>query len=198
MLQRVGNQVSEQLLERYFTDGCASAFIDRMLHADCMTRIGDDDLPTTDHLSMAHSLELRSPFLDRRLAEIAMRIPAPMKLKHRRLKYVTRRLAERYLPRSLIYRPKKGFGFPLALWFRGPLRSLMQHVIDQSRMVEEGYFSREAMQKLLDEHCAGTDDHNYRLWLLLNAELFWRHFMDGHSVAELESWIDARRGGSGA
>ncbi len=197
MLEKVGNLVSEELLERYFSDGCASAFIDRMLHADVMTRIGDDDLPTTDHLSMAHSLELRSPFLDRRLAEIAMRIPAPLKLKRRRLKYMTRRLAERYLPRSLIYRPKKGFGFPLALWFRGPLKGLMQQVIDHSRMVEEGYFLRDAMQSLLDEHCAGANDHNYRLWLLLNVELFWRHFIDGDSVADLESWVDSGRDRSG-
>jgi asparagine synthase (glutamine-hydrolysing) len=164
-LQQVGTLVSERLLEEFFTDGCAQQFIDRMLHADLMTRIADNDLLTTDRLSMAHRLELRSPFLDRRVAAVAMRIPAEMKLKRRRLKYMTRRLAERYLPHKLIYRPKKGFGFPLALWFRGPLKGVMQRAIDSSRMVEAGYFRRHEMQRLLDEHCSGVEDHNYRLWL---------------------------------
>ena len=113
---------SEQLLAQYFEDGSAKAFIDKMLHADCQTRLTENQLPTVDKMSMAHSLELRSPFLDRRVAEFAMRIPAELKLKQRRLKYVTRTLAARYLPRSIIDRPKKGFGFPLALWLRGPLR----------------------------------------------------------------------------
>ena len=75
-----------------------------------------------------------------------MRIPAAMKLRHGRLKYVTRRLAERYLPRALIHRPKKGFGFPLALWLRGPLRAMMQRSIDDSRLVQEGLFRREELQ----------------------------------------------------
>ena len=192
-LQQVGTLVSERLLEEFFTDGCAQQFIDRMLHADLMTRIADNDLLTTDRLSMAHRLELRSPFLDRRVAAVAMRIPAEMKLKRRRLKYMTRRLAERYLPHKLIYRPKKGFGFPLALWFRGPLKGVMQRAIDSSRMVEAGYFRRHEMQRLLDEHCSGVEDHNYRLWLLLNIEVFWRHFVDGETVSDLEGWIDSSR-----
>jgi asparagine synthase (glutamine-hydrolysing) len=192
-LGQVGSLVSEQLLQEFFSDGCASNFVDRMMHADLMTRIADNDLLTTDRLSMAHRLELRSPFLDRRVADIAMKIPQEMRLRKWRLKYMTRRLAERYLPRKLIYRPKKGFGFPLALWFRGPLQKVMQRAIDSSRLVEAGYFRRSAMQDLLDEHCAGVQDHNYRLWLLLNIEVFWRHFIDGDSTSDLEDWIDSSR-----
>jgi asparagine synthase (glutamine-hydrolysing) len=194
-LSKVGTLISEQLLDEYFSDGSAHDFVDRMMHADLMTRIADNDLLTTDRLSMAHRLELRSPFLDRRVANVAMKIPGALRLKKWRLKYMTRRLAERYLPRKLIYRPKKGFGFPLALWFRGPLHNVMQRVIDSSHMVEAGYFRRSAMQDLFNEHCAGVQDHNYRLWLLLNIEVFWRHFVEGVSVADLELWIDGTRGG---
>ena len=187
--RKVGSAVSEQLLKQYFDDGSAQSFLDKMLHADCMTRLADHQLPIVDKMSMAHSLELRNPFLDRRVFEFASRIPAALKLKSRRLKYFTRKLSERYLPRELIYRPKQGFGFPLALWLRGDLRDMMYGFISESRLADEGIFDRDAMRHLADEHVAGTVDHNYRLWMLFNIEVFYRHFFDGTSVADLETWI---------
>ena len=185
---------SELLLREYFDDGCAHAFVDKMLHVDCRTRLTENQLPTVDHMSMAHSLELRSPFLDRRVAEFAMRIPAGLKLRKGRIKYVTRQLAARYLPDSIVNRPKKGFGFPLALWLRGPLRGLMQRVIRESRFVQAGLFRADALQRMHDEHTAGRVDHNYRLWMIFNLEIFWRHYLGGESVHDLEQWVgDARR-----
>jgi asparagine synthase (glutamine-hydrolysing) len=184
-----GTLVSEELLRQFFEDGSAKHALDRMLHADCMTRLSENQLPITDRMSMAHGLELRSPFVDRRVAEFAMRIPAAMKLRHRTLKYVTRRLAERYLPRALVNRPKKGFGFPLALWLRGPLRRMMQRTIDDSRLVQEGLFRREELQRMHDEHAAGRVDHNYRLWMAFNLEVFWRHFLDREPVGRVEEWV---------
>jgi len=189
----VGRTNSEGLLAEYFTDGCAEAFVDRMLHADCMTRLPGHLLPIVDRMSMAHSLEVRSPFLDRRVVEFAMRIPAPWKMKSRRLKYVPRRLGERYLSRKLLYRKKQGFGFPLARWFRGELRGLMQRTVSESRLVEAGVFQREAMERILNEHLEGSVDHNYRLWLLFTLELWHRHFIGSESVAELEEWVDRAR-----
>jgi asparagine synthase (glutamine-hydrolysing) len=188
---RIGTVTSERLLEQYFDDGSASAFVDRMLHADCMTRLSDGQLPITDKMSMAHSLELRSPFLDRRVAEFAMRIPAQMKLKKGRVKYLTRRLAERYLPHQLVYRRKQGFGFPLALWLRGRLRPLLRRVIEESRLAEAGVFRTDEMMRLAQEHWSGENDHNYRLWMLFNLEMFWRHFIDGVGVDKLEEWIES-------
>ena len=186
-------RVSEELLRRYFEDGCAVEFIDRMLHADCQTRLTENQLPIVDKLSMAHSLELRSPFLDRRVAEFAMRIPARLKMKQGHLKYVTRRLAARYLPRSIVRRPKKGFGFPLALWLRGPLRQLMRRTIDESRLVELGILRHDTLQRLHDEHVAGRFDHNYRLWMIFNIEVFWRHYIAGESVESLQEWVRCSR-----
>jgi asparagine synthase (glutamine-hydrolysing) len=189
----IERSVSEHLLRRYFEDGSASDPLDCILHADCSTRLTENQLPIVDRMSMAHSLELRSPFLDRRVAEFAMRIPAALKLKRGRLKYVTREVARRYLPKSIVDRPKKGFGFPLAKWLQGPLAGLMQSVIDESRFVERGLFRREVLQELQDEHVGGRKDHNYRLWMIFNLEMFLRHYMDGESVGALEEWIRDRR-----
>ena len=186
---RIGGSMSERLLEEFFTDGSASAFVDRMLHADCMTRLADHQLPIVDKMSMAHSLEIRSPFLDRRVAEFAMRIPAHLKLKHRRIKYLTRTLAERYLPHGLVHRPKQGFGFPLALWLRGSLRPLLERVVRESRLAQEGIFRGAEMERLAREHCDGGTDHNYRLWMIFNLEMFWRHYIEGVPVESLEGWI---------
>jgi asparagine synthase (glutamine-hydrolysing) len=147
-----------------------------MLHADCMTRLADHLLPIVDRMSMAHSLEARAPFLDRRVVEFAMRIPAEWKLKRRRLKYVARQLGERHLPYELVHRKKQGFGFPLALWFRGRLRPLIQRVVSDSRLV--------------DEHDDGAIDHNSRLWLLFRVELWYRHYIDREPVEALERWVD--------
>jgi asparagine synthase (glutamine-hydrolysing) len=184
---------SEQMLRRYFDDGSAHAFLDKMLHVDCQTRLTDNQLPIVDRMSMAHSLELRSPFLDRRVAEFAMRIPANLKIRKGRIKHITRELASRYLPEAIVNRPKKGFGFPLALWLRGPLRGLMQRTIDESRLVETGLFRREALQRLQDEHSSGRTDHNYRLWMIFNLEVFWRHYIEGETVSALEDWISHGR-----
>ncbi len=181
---------SEQLMRRFFDDGCASDFVDKMLHVDCQTRLTENQLPTVDRMSMAHSLELRSPFLDRRVAEFAMRIPAALKLKNGQIKYVTRKLAARFLPDNIVNRPKKGFGFPLALWLRGPLQGLMQRTISESRLVDAGLFRREALQRMQDEHVASRMDHNYRLWMIFNLEIFWRHNFDGEDIASLEQWVD--------
>ena len=188
-----GDLVSEQLLRRYFEDGCAEQSLDRMLHADCMTRLSENQLPITDacRWRIAWSCAARSWTAASPSSRCAS--PPGMKMKHRRLKYVTRRLAERYLPRAIVRRPKKGFGFPLALWLRGPLRPMMQRTIDDSRLVQPGILRREELQRMHDEHVAGRVDHNYRLWMIFNLEVFWRHFLDRESVESLQEWVRCSR-----
>ena len=114
----------------------------------------------------------------------------PLQLKKRRLKYIPRKLGERYLSKELLYREKQGFGFPLALWLRGKLRPLIQQVVDESMLVEAGIFRRESMQRLVDEHVHGGVDHNFRLWMLFNLELFYRHYIEDQTVESLDAWVD--------
>jgi len=126
-----------------------------------------------------------------------MRLPAELKMKHRKIKYFTRKLGERYLDRELLYREKQGFGFPLALWFRGELRALLEHLVAESQLVKAGVFRREEMHRLVREHVDGRIDHNYRLWMLYTLELWYRYFILLEPVEALESWVErARRGGS--
>jgi asparagine synthase (glutamine-hydrolysing) len=145
-------------------------------------------------MSMAFSLEARNPFLDRRVAEFAMRIPASWQMKNRRIKYILRRLGERSLSKELLWRKKQGFGFPLALWFRSELRPMIENVAQESRLAEAGIFRREEIRRLVDEHLGGDINHDFRLWLIFNLEIWYRHFFDKASVEELEEWVGVMRG----
>lgn len=187
--QQLGDHNSSQHLLQYYNARNARDALDKMLYTDLNTRLADHLLKVGDRMTMAHSLEGRSPYVDHHLAEFVATIPAKYKLNGRRLKHIQRELARDLLPAPLIERPKQGFSFPLAYWFRNELRPLLANTFQNSMLVEAGYFRVQAMQDLLQEHVSGKIDHNYRLWLLLNLELWYRSFIAGHSHDQLASFL---------
>jgi asparagine synthase (glutamine-hydrolysing) len=172
--------------------------VDRMLYTDLMTRMPDHLLMTVDRMAMAHSLETRSPLVDYKVVEYAASIPGGLKLKGNQLKYILRKVAARYLPQDLIDRRKQGFGFPLAIWMRTELRDFVRNLFAESRFVELGIFERAYVQRLVDEHIAGKIDHNYRLWLLINLEVWYRMFFEGMSVPAMQQDIERLMGSQAA
>jgi asparagine synthase (glutamine-hydrolysing) len=168
--------------------------VDRMLYTDLMTRMPDHLLMTVDRMAMAHSLETRSPLVDYKVVEYAASIPGGLKLKGNQLKYILRKVAARYLPQDLIDRRKQGFGFPLAIWMRTELRDFVRNLFAESRFIELGIFERAYVQRLVDEHIAGKIDHNYRLWLLINLEVWYRMFFEGMSVPAMQQDIERLMG----
>ena len=166
----------------------ASEAVDRMLSTDLMIRVPNLNLQIGDRMSMAHSLEVRCPFMDHVLVEFAATIPASLKLKHLRIKHMLRRVGERYLPREIVRRKKQGFGFPLGPWMRsGQLSTFIQEVLGDSVLVKGGIFSADAIQRLVSEHTGGQVDHNYRLWLLANVELWYRLNFEGDTIDDLQA-----------
>jgi asparagine synthase (glutamine-hydrolysing) len=141
-------------------------------------------------MSMAHSLETRSPLIDHKVVEYAASIPGHLKLKGNRLKYLLRKVAGRYLPDELITRKKQGFGFPLGIWMRTELRQFMQNLFAESRMIELGIFDAGYVRQLIGEHLSGRRDHNYRLWLLMNLEVWYQMRFEGRSVAAMGAEIE--------
>lgn len=179
---------------RGFEEAAADDDLDRMLEADIATRLPEHSLMLTDRMTMAQSLEGRSPFLDHRLAELVARLPADLKMRGRTLKYALRQVARPYLPPAILERPKQGFMFPLAYWIKGPLLPVLEHLIERSVLVERGIFEREAIGRLLAEHLAGRADHHVRLWMVLNVEVWYRMFMRGESLADLQGLLAERLG----
>lgn len=156
-----------------------------LLYADQKAYLPDDLLVKVDRMMMAHGLEGRSPLLDHRLMEYAARLPASYKLRGKTSKYLLKALARELIPTQLIHRPKQGFGVPIARWFRGELRPCVESVFRQSHFVKIGWFNREALDQLWQEHLTGRRDHGHRIWGLLNLELWQKLFIERKSI-ELE------------
>jgi asparagine synthase (glutamine-hydrolysing) len=179
---------------RYFDADNVDDLVDRMLYTDLMTRMPDHLLSIVDRMSMAHSIESRPPLVDYKFVEYAASIPAHMKLKGRNLKYILKKVAGRYLPDELINRKKQGFGFPLAIWMRTDLKDFLVRLFSQSRFVEIGVFDRDYIFSILDEHLSGKADHNFRLWILINLEFWYRLYFDEESIESLSELTDSLMG----
>ena len=155
---------------------------DRMLHTDLMNRVPDHNLVLSDRMSMACSLEVRSPFVDPRVVEFAASLPTSLKLRGRKLKYLLRRVAARYLPAEIVRRPKQGFGFPVGLWMQRDLKALVEDRLGNSRLVAAGVFRPEPIARMMRDHMDGRVDHSYRLWVLLNLEIWHEIYVEGRSI----------------
>jgi asparagine synthase (glutamine-hydrolysing) len=164
---------SADVIVQQFNQAQADTVLDRMLYADFMTRLPEHSLMLTDRMTMAHSLEARSPFLDHELVSYLAAFPGHLKIRGRQLKYILRELAKDYLPREIVEREKQGFMFPVAYWFRNELYPFIEHFLLDSYFVREGIFRRAEVERLLEEHRQSRVDHHVRLWMLLNLEL-WR------------------------
>jgi len=182
----LGELHSEDKILDFFNAENATDLVDRMLYTDLMTRMPDHLLTLGDRMSMAHSLEMRPVLMDYELVEFAARLPANLKLHGRELKYLLKKVASRYLPQELINREKQGFSFPIARWLRSDLREFTRRLFAQSRFVELGIFDGDYMSRLLEEHLGGAIDHNYRLWILINLEIWYRLYFEGNSVQDLQ------------
>ena len=177
-----------------FEEAEARDDLDRMLQADIVTRLPEHSLMLSDRMTMARSLEARSPFLDHRLAEFVASVPAHLKMRGRTLKYLLRRVARPYLPEAILTRPKQGFMFPLGYWMKGPLLPVLKHLLATSALVEEGIFRRQPIERLVEEHVAHRADHHVRLWMILNVEVWYRMYVRGEPLENLTGLLRERLG----
>jgi asparagine synthase (glutamine-hydrolysing) len=165
-------------------DSCPSPDpVDRALYVDVKTYLVDDIMTKVDRMSMAVSLESREPLLDHKLLEFAASVPAALKLKNGRSKYLLRRLLERRVPRTIVHRRKHGFEAPTGEWLRGPLAPMAADLLFDGRLRSRGVFDAAAIARLWREHCDGRHDHRHRLWSLVMLELWFREFIDGARAA---------------
>jgi asparagine synthase (glutamine-hydrolysing) len=147
--------------------------LDRLLALNMETYLVDDLLVKMDRTSMAHSLEVRSPFLDTELIEFAAGLPPGLKARGLSLKRVLKHAVSDLLPKDILSRPKRGFGVPLDRWFREDLDSYTQALLGPGASVR-AHVRPDALDAMLVEHRSGSGSHGHALWTLLTLELFLR------------------------
>jgi asparagine synthase (glutamine-hydrolysing) len=157
----------EQKAAESFRRGAGLSLLDRCRQMDLECYLPDQVLVKVDRASMRHALEVRCPLLDQELVELAARMPADRQVSWRQQKILLRRLAERYVPRPLLDRPKQGFAVPLARWFRGPLLPSMRAALADRTSPTWRLFDRAETERRLTHHLAGRLDASTALWRLL-------------------------------
>jgi asparagine synthase (glutamine-hydrolysing) len=147
---------------------------EEMLWSDLIGYLPDDILAKLDRAAMAVSLETRVPFLDRRILDLAWRMPLNAKLRGNRTKWVLRQVLERHVPAALVERPKMGFGLPIGSWLRGDLAAWAEELLSERRLRDQGLLDPVPIRRAWDLHRAGRRDLGYELW----------------DVLVLQSWMD--------
>lgn len=165
-------------LRPYFEQCAALDPITQMLWVDLQTYLPDDILTKVDKMSMAVSLEARSPLLDHVLIEYLARVPTGLKLRGLTTKYLLKKVAERFVPHQIINRPKQGFVVPIAAWFKHEMRDYLHDTLLSATARQRGLFNASETERLIVAHQRGQRDHSQELWALLMFELWLREFLD--------------------
>ena len=178
-LARLPNGPTYAEWERLTAAAPAEPWLHRVLYVDLKGRLAEGVLQRVDRASMACSLQVRVPLLDRRVVEVAASLPAAMKLRGLTTKHVLKWLVRHRLPADVVRRSQRAFGVPLARWFRTELRPLVNEVCDDGALRRAGLVRAEAATNLVREHMRGEADHSRKLFTLLVLLLWARR----HRVA---------------
>lgn len=157
----------------------ATTALNQILYVDMKMYLEGDILYKVDRASMANSLEVRVPFLNRNVIRLATSLPLELKLHRLTSKYLLKKCMKGILPDEIINRPKKGFNMPVAYWLLGDLRDLTLDMLSESRLKRQNLFNYHYVKQLLDEHFARQKDNRKELWTLLVFQLWYDKYIEG-------------------
>jgi asparagine synthase (glutamine-hydrolysing) len=151
---------------------------DRLLYLDSKTYLPSDILTKVDRMSMANSLEVRSPLLDHELIEFVGKISSRFKIRGNETKYIFKKAMAGLIPDEILYREKQGFGVPVGEWIKNRLANRIIGDLRSEGITKRGIFKRSVIERLIDEHTRGRRDHSHPLWLIWILELWFRRYID--------------------
>jgi len=175
---RVNEGAATEYLMELFAAANSKDSRARVLYVDQKAYLANELLRTTDSMSMAHSLEVRTPFLDYRVVEFAARMPMTMKMRGFTTKYAIRKLAERLLPAEISRRPKSGFNVPLTNWITPASETFVRDHLAPDTLNRRGYFDPAVVANMLDYHFQGRADRSQWIMMLLTFEVWHQQFID--------------------
>jgi len=168
----------ETSFRRLFNSPDSPERLERLLYLDSKTYLPGDILAKVDRMSMAHSVEARSPLLDHKLIEFASTLPSAFKVHGGETKYILKRAVEGLIPAQIIHRPKHGFSVPLETWLRHELNPMLHDLLLDRTATARGFLNTAGVEEVMAEHQRGRRDHSQRLWALLSLEVWFRTFID--------------------
>jgi asparagine synthase (glutamine-hydrolysing) len=161
----------------------AASLLDRLLYADIKTYL-HELLMKQDQMSMATSIESRVPFLDHKLVEFTCSLPERLKLRGGITKYILRESMKGILPNEILSRSKMGFPVPIGAWFRGAYKWVIDEYVLSDRARDRGIFDADFARSIVNRHQLSAENHDERLWSLVNFEIWQRQFFDGEANYE--------------
>jgi asparagine synthase (glutamine-hydrolysing) len=182
-----GNGDTGGALFTRFAGAAGTSIRDRVAHVDLATQLPEEFLMMTDRFSMAHSLEARTPFLDRRLMELVLSVPADQRTSRQDLKGLLREAVADVLPPELLSAGKRGFVIPLTLWLRGRLRPIVSRLLAPERLARQGLFRAEFHERYVRPHVEGREDHTQVVWAALMFQVWHATFLEG-AAAGAPAW----------
>jgi asparagine synthase (glutamine-hydrolysing) len=164
-------------IDRYLSNNDSNDFFDELTLLHQRLYMMDGVLVKVDRASMMNSLEVRAPFLDKEVVDLANHMPTDFKLKGFERKYVLKELMKDKLPKEIVYRKKKGFGMPIGEWLQGELKPLLEDVLSEENIKKMNIFNYDYIRYLLDNHYSGKQDNRKQIWSVLIFALWWRKWL---------------------
>jgi asparagine synthase (glutamine-hydrolysing) len=156
-----------QHIDDLYTSAATLPELNRSLYVDTQSYLADNCLVKVDRMSMANSLEVRVPLLNKELVTMAFDVPPNLKIRGNETKWLLKRIASRQLPRECVYRPKEGFSIPMKHWLGTHFRPILEENLSPSRLQGDGIFEPSTIERLKQEHFAGSANHSHILWSLV-------------------------------
>lgn len=175
-LNEVMGYKSSDQIERLYDEAPTRDPLNRALYIDFHTMLPNQILPFVDRLSMAHSIEVRPPFLDPRIVNFAMTIPGHLKIHEGRVKHILKEAVSDLLPSEILNRPKEGFVIPMNTWIIGKLKNYVQDLLSDEQLDKHGYLNNKFVHQILEDHYSNKSDHGYRIWNLMMFQVWWNKY----------------------
>jgi asparagine synthase (glutamine-hydrolysing) len=167
-----GLSCSIPLIDEQFADD-----ISQLLYTDYQTYMVDDILTKVDRASMSVSLEGREPLLDHRLLEWSARLPSNLKIRNGEKKFILKEICHKYIPKTMMARPKMGFGIPLVNWFDSEISSYVDQYLNQTYLQKQGIFSVIAVSKIVDSYRSSKRENVFKIWNLIMFQIWYERWM---------------------
>ena len=182
-----------EVLDRHMRAAPAEDLLSRIQYADLKTWLAGGILTKVDRMSMAHGLEVRTPFLDHPFVEWSATLPSSLKLRGPTGKLILKQAIRARLPEYIVDRPKQGFSLPVTRWLRGPLHDRLRSTLSGGPLADSGLFDLNFVRRAIEEHRSGRADHGACLWSLLNFALFLERVHEGAQSSTSAQMTPAKR-----